>query len=153
MMQQHLQGQHIQGKALNQVTTEINTRMDNMFTEFNFKYDVVASHIRKMDVQIVQTAETIKRQQVLGSKTVTKKLTSKSPKKKNVETFFDKYLFEINSSLRKALRRKRESSDKSSKRVATQQPNACSARSLHNNLARAKAWSLRSDRASFPLGR
>ncbi|KAF2554347.1 hypothetical protein F2Q68_00033651 [Brassica cretica] len=62
MMQQLLQGQ-IQGKALNHVTTEINTRMDNMFTELNSKYDVVASHIRQMDVQIAQTAETTKRQQ------------------------------------------------------------------------------------------
>ncbi|KAF2544633.1 hypothetical protein F2Q68_00032726 [Brassica cretica] len=63
MMQQLLQGQQIQGKALNQVTTEINTRMDNMFTELNSKYDVVASHIRQMDVHIAQTVETIKRQQ------------------------------------------------------------------------------------------
>ncbi|KAF2572314.1 hypothetical protein F2Q70_00002060 [Brassica cretica] len=62
MMQQLLQGQQIQGKALNQVTNEINTRMDNMFTELNSKYDAVASHIRMMDVQISQTAETIKRQ-------------------------------------------------------------------------------------------
>ncbi|KAF3567635.1 hypothetical protein DY000_02013874 [Brassica cretica] len=62
MMQQLLQGQQIQGKALNQVTTKINTRMDNMFTELNSKYDVVASHIRQMDIQIAQTAETIKRQ-------------------------------------------------------------------------------------------
>ncbi|XP_022575826.1 uncharacterized protein LOC111215890 [Brassica napus] len=37
--------------------------MDNMFTELNSKYDVVASHIRQMDVQIAQTAETIKSQQ------------------------------------------------------------------------------------------
>ncbi|KAF2562297.1 hypothetical protein F2Q70_00017650 [Brassica cretica] len=49
------------------------------------------------------------------------------PGEENVETFFDTYFFEIDSSLRKALRRKRESWDKSSKRVATQQPNACSA--------------------------
>ncbi|KAF2564803.1 hypothetical protein F2Q70_00017161 [Brassica cretica] len=63
MMQQLLQGQQIQGKALNQVTTEINTRMDNMFTKLNSKYDAVASHIRQMDVQIAQTTETIKRQQ------------------------------------------------------------------------------------------
>ncbi|XP_013617503.1 PREDICTED: uncharacterized protein LOC106324023 [Brassica oleracea var. oleracea] len=62
MMQQLLQGQQIQGKALNQVTTEINTRMDNMFTKLNSKYDAVASHIRQMDVQIAQTAEIIKRQ-------------------------------------------------------------------------------------------
>ncbi|KAF2557577.1 hypothetical protein F2Q68_00016408 [Brassica cretica] len=75
------------------------------------------------------------------------------PEEENVETFFDKYFFEIDFSLRKALRRKRESSDKSSKRVATQQPNACSARSLHSNRARAKARSLRSDRASVLLGR
>ena len=62
MMQQLLQGQQIQRKALKQVTTEINTQMDNMFMELNSKYDVVASHIRKMNVQIAQTAETIKRQ-------------------------------------------------------------------------------------------
>ncbi|KAF3517074.1 hypothetical protein DY000_02062953 [Brassica cretica] len=67
------------------------------------------------------------------------------PEEENVETFFDK--FEIDSSLRKALRRKRESSDKSSKRVATQQPNACSARSLNSNRAQAEARSLHSDRA------
>ncbi|KAF3568894.1 hypothetical protein DY000_02015731 [Brassica cretica] len=47
---------------------------------------------------------------------------------------------------------KHETSDKSSKRVATQRPNACSARSLRSNRARAKARSLRSDRASVPLG-
>ncbi|KAF3506051.1 hypothetical protein F2Q69_00007786 [Brassica cretica] len=64
----------------------------------------------------------------------------------NIETLFDKYFFEIDSSLRKALRRKRESSDKSSKRVTTQRPNACSARSLRSDRARAEARSLRSDR-------
>ncbi|KAF3509407.1 hypothetical protein F2Q69_00007712 [Brassica cretica] len=42
---------------------------------------------------------------------------------------------------------KRESSDKSSKRVATQRPNGCYARSLRSNRARAKARSLHSDRA------
>ena len=75
MMQQLLQGQQMQGKALNQVTNEINTRMDNMFPELNSKYDAAASHIRKMDVQIAQTAETIKRQQgtLLGK-------TNKNPK-------------------------------------------------------------------------
>ncbi|KAF2561686.1 hypothetical protein F2Q70_00017662 [Brassica cretica] len=57
------------------------------------------------------------------------------PEEENVETFFDKYFFEIDSSLQKALRRKRESSDKSSKRVATQRPNACSARSLRSDRA------------------
>ncbi|KAF3603313.1 hypothetical protein F2Q69_00035483 [Brassica cretica] len=81
------------------------------------------------------------------------KVNVQIPEEENVETFFDKYFFEIDSSLRKALRRKRESSDKSSKRVATQQPNACSARLLHSNRARAIARSLRSDRASVLLGR
>ncbi|KAF3601032.1 hypothetical protein F2Q69_00036605 [Brassica cretica] len=56
-----------------------------------------------------------------------------------MRTFFDKYFFEIDYFLRKALWRKREKSDKSSKKVSTQRPNACSARSL------------RSDRASVPL--
>ncbi|KAF3571211.1 hypothetical protein F2Q69_00060990 [Brassica cretica] len=88
-----------------------------------------------------------------GSKTVTTTLTSKSPKKKKVEKFFDKYFFEIDSSLRKALRRKRESSDKSPKRIVTQRPNTCSARSLRSDRVRAKAQSLRSDRTSIPLGR
>ncbi|KAF2591875.1 hypothetical protein F2Q70_00038879 [Brassica cretica] len=37
-----------------------------------------------------------------------------------------------------ALRRKHETSDKSSKKVATQRPNACSARSLRSDRARAK---------------
>ncbi|KAF3594341.1 hypothetical protein DY000_02022053 [Brassica cretica] len=84
---------------------------------------------------------------VLGSKTVTTKLTSKSPKKKNVENFFDKYFFEIDSSLRKALRKKRESSDKNPRRIVTQRPNTSSTRSLRSVQVRAKAQSLHSDRA------
>ncbi|KAG5398707.1 hypothetical protein IGI04_020521, partial [Brassica rapa subsp. trilocularis] len=63
MMQQLLQGQQVQAKALNQVTTEIDTRMGNMFTELNNKYDNLAIHIRKIDVQLAQTAESVKRQQ------------------------------------------------------------------------------------------
>ncbi|KAF2541962.1 hypothetical protein F2Q68_00030572 [Brassica cretica] len=55
--------------------------------------------------------------------------------------------------LQKPLRRKHETSDKSLKWVATQRPNACSARSLHSDRARANARSLRSDRAFVPLGR
>ncbi|KAF2557909.1 hypothetical protein F2Q68_00016397 [Brassica cretica] len=55
-----------------------------------------------------------------------------------MRTFFDKYFVEIDSFLRKALRRKHEISYKSSKKVATQRPNACSARSLHSDRARAK---------------
>ena len=63
MMQQLLQGQKIQGKALNQVTTDINSRMNHMFNDLSTKYDNVASHMCQMDVQIAQTAESIKRQQ------------------------------------------------------------------------------------------
>ncbi|KAF2619428.1 hypothetical protein F2Q68_00039490 [Brassica cretica] len=73
--------------------------------------------------------------------------------KKKTRTFFDKYFFEIDSFFRKALRRKHETSDKCSKKVATQRPNACSARSLRSDRARAKAQSLRSDRTPVPLGR
>ncbi|KAF3515595.1 hypothetical protein DY000_02058581 [Brassica cretica] len=68
------------------------------------------------------------------------------------EKFFDKYFFEIDSSLRKALRKKRKSSDKSSRRIAMQRPNTCSARSLRNDRVRSKAQSLRSDQTSIPLG-
>ncbi|KAG5378154.1 hypothetical protein IGI04_025996 [Brassica rapa subsp. trilocularis] len=56
-------GQQVQAKALNQVTTEIDTRMGNMFTELNNKYDNLAIHIKKIDVQLAQTAESVKRQQ------------------------------------------------------------------------------------------
>ncbi|KAF3574036.1 hypothetical protein F2Q69_00035052 [Brassica cretica] len=52
-----------------------------------------------------------------------------------MRTFFDKYFFKIDSFLRKALRRKHETSDKSSKKVATQRPNVCSARSLRSDRA------------------
>ncbi|KAF3532181.1 hypothetical protein DY000_02039492 [Brassica cretica] len=61
--------------------------------------------------------------------------------------FFDKYFFEIDSSLRKPLRKKRESSDKSSRRIVTKRPNTCSARSLRSDRVRVKAQLLRSDRA------
>ncbi|XP_013632947.1 PREDICTED: uncharacterized protein LOC106338536 [Brassica oleracea var. oleracea] len=57
MLQQLLQGQQLQGKALNQVTTEINTRMNHMFSDLSTKYDNVASHMRQVDIQIAQTAE------------------------------------------------------------------------------------------------
>ncbi|KAF3569045.1 hypothetical protein DY000_02014564 [Brassica cretica] len=65
-----------------------------------------------------------------------------------MKTFFDKYFFEIDFFLRKALRRKHETSDKRSKKVAMQRPNACSARSLHSVRS---ARSQHSDRASVPL--
>ncbi|KAF3578690.1 hypothetical protein DY000_02030093 [Brassica cretica] len=55
-----------------------------------------------------------------------------------MRNFFDKYFFEIDSFLRKALQRKHETSYKSSKKVATQRPNACSARSQRSDRARAK---------------
>ena len=63
MLQQLIQRQQLQGKALNQVTTEINTIMNHMFGDLSTKYDKVASHMRQMDIQIAQTAESVKRQQ------------------------------------------------------------------------------------------
>ena len=62
MMQQLLQGQQVQGKALNQVTTNINARMNNMFKDLSTKYGNVTSHMRQMDIQIAQTAESVKKQ-------------------------------------------------------------------------------------------
>ena len=56
-----LQGLQIQGKTLNQVNTDINTRMENMFTELNTKYDTVKNHIKRIDVQLAQTAESVKK--------------------------------------------------------------------------------------------
>ncbi|KAL0647276.1 hypothetical protein Bca4012_045567 [Brassica carinata] len=61
--QMMLQGMQIHGKALNHVFIDINTRMDNMFTELNTKYDIVNNHIKRIDVQLAQTAESVKRQQ------------------------------------------------------------------------------------------
>ncbi|KAF3571258.1 hypothetical protein F2Q69_00059195 [Brassica cretica] len=83
----------------------------------------------------------------VGVENVCDEVNVQIPEEGNLETFFDKYFFEIDSSLRKALRKKRESSDKSSKRVATQQPNACFARSIRSDRARAGTQSIRSDRA------
>ena len=60
MMQQLLQGHQVQAKALNQFTTNINTRMENMFTELSTKYHTVSNHIRRIDVQLVQTAESVR---------------------------------------------------------------------------------------------
>ena len=78
MLQQLIQRQQLQGKALNQVTTEINTRMNHMFRDLSTKYDNVASHMRQMDIQIAQTAEIVKRQQgTLPGK------TDKNPKECN----------------------------------------------------------------------
>ena len=62
MLQQLLQGKHVQGKALNQVTTDINARMNNMFNDMSTKYDNIASHMRQMDIQIAQIAESVRRQ-------------------------------------------------------------------------------------------
>ncbi|KAF3533856.1 hypothetical protein DY000_02036880 [Brassica cretica] len=61
--QNNQQGEQVQAKGLNQVTTEMDTRMGNMFTELNNKYDNLAIHIRKIDVQLAQTVESFKRQQ------------------------------------------------------------------------------------------
>ncbi|KAF3539072.1 hypothetical protein F2Q69_00023181 [Brassica cretica] len=83
---------------------------------------------------------------IVGVKNGCDEVNVQIPEEENVETFFDKYFFEIDSSLRKALRRKRESSAKSSKRVATDRARA-EARSLRSDRARAEVRSLRSDRA------
>ncbi|XP_048613405.1 uncharacterized protein LOC125587237 [Brassica napus] len=90
MLQQLLQGQQLQGKALNQVTTKINTRMNHMFGDLSTKYDNVASHMRQIDIQIAQTAESVKRQQgTLPGK------TDKNPKECNaVQLMSGKQLFE-----------------------------------------------------------
>ncbi|KAF3586171.1 hypothetical protein F2Q69_00027075 [Brassica cretica] len=63
MMQQMLQGMQIHGKALNHVSTDINTMMDNMFTELNTKNDIVSNHIKRIDVQLAQTTKSVKSQQ------------------------------------------------------------------------------------------
>ena len=59
----------------------------------------------------------------MGSKTVATKLTFKTSEEEN-ENLSDKYFFEIDSFLLKALRRKNETSDESSKKVVTQLLNA-----------------------------
>ncbi|KAF2620131.1 hypothetical protein F2Q68_00038869 [Brassica cretica] len=89
----------------------------------------------------------------VGVKNGNDEVNIQNVRRRKRKTFFDKYFFEIDFSLRKPLRRKHETSDKSSKRVATQRPNVCSARSLRSDRVQAEARSLRSDRASIPLDR
>ncbi|KAF2554273.1 hypothetical protein F2Q68_00035448 [Brassica cretica] len=74
-------------------------------------------------------------------------------REKEKELFKKNLSMRMNSSLRKALLRKRESSDKSPKKIVTQRPNTSSTRSLRSVWVRAKAQSLHSDRMSIPLGR
>ena len=63
---------------MNQVTTDLNTRMNHMFNDLSTKYDNAASHMLQMDIQIAQTAESVKRQQgTLSGK------TDKNPKECN----------------------------------------------------------------------
>ena len=63
---------------MNQVTTDLNTRMNHMFNDLRTKYDNVASHMRHIDIQIAQTNESVKMQQgTLPGK------TDKNPKECN----------------------------------------------------------------------
>ncbi|KAF3531534.1 hypothetical protein DY000_02043153 [Brassica cretica] len=102
---------------------------------------------------------------MLGSKSVTTELTSKSPKKKNAEKllrqilfrnrfFFTKSFAEETRIIGQELEKDRYAATKHVLRsVATQRPNTCSARSLRSDRVRAKAQSLRSDQTSILLGR
>ncbi|KAF3561303.1 hypothetical protein DY000_02017259 [Brassica cretica] len=85
--------------------------------------------------EVKQTAGEVERYATVGVENGYDEVNVQIPEEEKRKTFFDKYFFEIDSSLRKALRRKHETSDKSSKRVATQRPNACSARSLRSDRA------------------
>ncbi|KAF3520997.1 hypothetical protein DY000_02058745 [Brassica cretica] len=53
---------------------------------------------------------------VVGVKNVYGEVNIQNVRRRKQKTSFDKYFFEIDSSIRKALRRKHETSDKSSKR-------------------------------------
>ncbi|KAF3502202.1 hypothetical protein F2Q69_00041902 [Brassica cretica] len=75
---------------------------------------------------------------LVGVKNVYDVVNIQNVRRRKKKNLFRQILFEIDSSLRKALRRKHETSDKSSKRVATKRPNACSARSLCSDRAQAK---------------
>ncbi|KAF3551553.1 hypothetical protein DY000_02007954 [Brassica cretica] len=57
MMQQLLTSMQIHGKALNQVSTDINTRMDNMFTELNTKCTLPGKNVMNPRVEHCNTAE------------------------------------------------------------------------------------------------
>ncbi|KAF2546212.1 hypothetical protein F2Q70_00022485 [Brassica cretica] len=78
------------------------------------------------------------------------KLTSKSPKKKNVGNFLRQILFRNRFFFTKNLYGRNANHQT---KALTQRPNACSARSLRNNRVRAKAQSLHSDQTPIPLGR
>ncbi|KFK31307.1 hypothetical protein AALP_AA6G095700 [Arabis alpina] len=43
--------------------TEINVKVDNMYNDLNGKFEALSSHVKKLDTQVAQTAEAIKRPQ------------------------------------------------------------------------------------------
>lgn len=43
-------------------SNDINIKVDNMYTDLNNKYEVVSTHMKVLDTQVVQTAEAMKRQ-------------------------------------------------------------------------------------------
>ncbi|KAL1193254.1 hypothetical protein V5N11_017087 [Cardamine amara subsp. amara] len=55
-MQQHL----LQKKKS---ANEINVKVDNMYNDLNNKYKAISTHLKVLDTQVAQTADTMKRQQ------------------------------------------------------------------------------------------
>lgn len=52
-------------------TTDIDTMMNSIFTELNTKYNILNNHIKRFDVQLAQTAGTVKmHQETLCGKSV-----------------------------------------------------------------------------------
>ncbi|KAF3525155.1 hypothetical protein F2Q69_00048405 [Brassica cretica] len=68
MMEQLLQGQHVQAKALNQVTTDINTMMDNMFTELKAARDAPRKNDKNSRAKHGNEIEQLFAETALGTK-------------------------------------------------------------------------------------
>ena len=47
------------------MTVDINGKIDSVYTNLNTKFDTLSTHVKKLETQIVQTGEALKRQETL----------------------------------------------------------------------------------------
>ena len=47
------------------ITVDFNGKIDSVFTNLNAKFETLSTHVKKLEMQVVQTGEAIKRQGAL----------------------------------------------------------------------------------------
>ena len=47
------------------MTVDFNGKIDFVYTNLNTKFEILSTHVKKLEMQVVQTGETLKRQEAL----------------------------------------------------------------------------------------